>query len=169
MSLRRTTLVILAVAALVAGMFGPASGTPPSGVTAETARGRVVDRPLNAKVKLGEGKKQKLLVTSKGPLEIAVQRVVAKPGATFGWHTHPGLTTVTVASGTLTLYHAENCTHGIDYPAGQSFSNLSREVHLAKNNGSTDLVVFAVYFVPARTPPLELRIDQPSPGANCPS
>jgi len=54
----------------------------------------------------------------------------------------------------------------IDYAAGQSFSNLPSEIHLARNEGSVDLVVYASYFVPAGT--TGLRIDQPSPGAECP-
>jgi hypothetical protein len=82
------------------------------------------------------------------------------PGATFGWPSHPGPTIVTVLSGTLTLYHAEHCTVGIAFGPGTSFSNLPDEIHLAKNEGSTDLVVYASCFVPVRTPPVLLRIDQ---------
>lgn len=168
MALRRTTFIVIGVAALVAGIFGIAGGTPSGGVTVtEIARGPFVDRPLDANLNFDPG--TKLKINSKGDLEQAVQRVVATPGATFGWHTHPGLTMVTIKSGTLTLYHAEDCTNGTDYGAGTSFSNLSSEVHLARNNGATDLVVFAVYLVPARTPALPLRTDQPLPGASCPS
>lgn len=83
-------------------------------------------------------------------------------------HSHPGPTIVTVLSGTLTLYHAADCTEGIDYTAGQSFSNLPPEIHLARNEGAGRLVIFASYFVPVTTPPVVLRIDQPSPGAECP-
>lgn len=167
MSSRRRGLVIIAVAALVAGIFGSAVGTPSSGVTAETARGPLVDRPLDVNLRFAPD--TKLKINTKGDLEVAVQRIVATPGATFGWHNHPGLTTVTIASGTLTLYHAEHCTNGTDYTAGESFSNLPEEVHLARNNGTTDLVLFAWYLLPAETPPLVLRTDQPLPGAGCPS
>jgi len=166
MSLRRITPILIGIVALVAGLFGSAAGTPSSGVTAETARGPLVDRELDVNMNFDPA--TKLKISTKGDLEVAVQRVVAAPGASFGWHTHPGLTTVTIASGTLTLYHAEHCTHGIDYSAGQSFSNVSHEVHLAKNNGTTDLVLYAWYLVPAKTPPLALRIDQPLPAAGCP-
>lgn len=167
--LRRTTLVLIVLAGLVATVAGTALGTPPSPVptlSAETARGPLVDRPLDVNMRFDDGSKVKL--DTKGPIEVAVQRIVAKPGATFGWHTHPGPTIVTVLSGTLTLYHAEHCTAGIAYGPGTSFSNLPDEIHLAKNLGSTDLVIYASYFVPVRTPPLALRMDQPSPGAECP-
>ena len=168
--LRRTTLVIVALAALLATVVGTALGTPassptsPPTLTADTARGPLVDRPLDVNMRFDDGSKVKL--DTKGPIEVAVQRIVAQPGATFGWHSHPGPTIVTVRSGALSFYHAEDCTHRIEYTAGQSFTNLPSEIHLARNEGSVDLVVYASYFVPAGT--TGLRIDQPSPGAECP-
>jgi quercetin dioxygenase-like cupin family protein len=164
--LRKTTLVLIALAGLLAGAIGTAIGTPFSPLTVETARGPLVDRPLDVNLQFEDGSRVKL--KTKGPIEVAVQRIVANPGETFGWHTHPGPTIVTVLSGTLTLYHAEDCTEGIDYTAGESFSNLPHEIHLARNEGSVDLVIYASYFVPVTTPPVLLRIDQPSPGAECP-
>lgn len=162
--LRRTTLVLIVLAGLLGVAVGSAFGTGASGVTAETARGPLVDRELNVNMKFDSGSRVRL--DTNGPFEIAVQRIVAVPGATFGWHSHPGPTLVTVFSGTLTLYHAEDCTNGTDYTAGQSFSNLPPEIHLARNEGSVDLVVYASYFVPVGTG--GLRIDQPLPGAECP-
>lgn len=164
--LRRVTLALIVLAALLGVAVGSALGTGASGVTAETARGPLVDRQLRAYMKFDDGSKVRL--STKGSIEVAVQRIVAVPGATFGWHSHPGPTVVTVLSGTLSFYHAEDCTHRINYTAGQSFSNLPSEIHLARNEGTVDLVVYASYFVPARTPALPLRIDQPSPGAGCP-
>jgi quercetin dioxygenase-like cupin family protein len=117
-------------------------------------------------MRFADGSRVKL--QTKGAIEVVVQRIVADPGETFGWHSHPGPTIVTVLCGTLTLYHAEDCTEGIDYTAGQSFSNLPHEIHLARNEGAVPLVIFASYFVPVTTPPVVLRIDQPSPGAECP-
>jgi len=164
--LRRTTLVLIVLAGLLGVAVGSALGTGSSGVSAETARGPLVDRELALNMKFDDGSRVKL--QTKGPIEVAVQRIVAVPGATFGWHSHPGPTLVTVLSGTLTFYHAEDCTHGINYGPGMSFSNLPDEIHLARNEGSVDLVVYASYFVPVTTPPVGLRIDQPSPGAECP-
>ena len=162
--LRRTILAVIVFAVLLAAAVGTTLGTASSGVTAETARGPLVDRPLDVNWHFAAGSKIKL--QSQGPMEQAVQRIVAVPGATFGWHSHPGPTIVTVLSGTLSFYHAEDCTHRINYTAGQSFSNLPDEIHLARNEGSVDLVVYATYYVPVGTGPL--RIDQPSPGADCP-
>jgi quercetin dioxygenase-like cupin family protein len=168
--LRRITLVIVVLAVLLAFAVGTALGTPASmapTLTAETARGPLVDRPLHVNMQF-EDPRSRVKLQTKGPIEVAVQRIVAKPGATFGWHSHPGPTIVTVLSGTLSFYHAEDCTTEIEYTANQSFSNLPDEIHLARNEGSVDLVIYASYFVPLRTPVVGLRIDQPSPGAECP-
>lgn len=165
--LRRTTLVAIVVVGLLVAVVGTALATMSSGVSAETARGPLVDRPLNVNQHFNDPGVWVKLHT-KGPIEVAYQRIVAVPGATFGWHSHPGPTIVTVLSGTLSFYHAEDCTHRINYTAGQSFSNLPDEIHLARNEGSVDLVVYASYYLPLTSPPTPLRMDQPSPGAGCP-
>jgi quercetin dioxygenase-like cupin family protein len=166
---RRTVIVLVGLALVVGSAFvGAALATPSMGVTAETARGELIDRPLNVNMSFDSGGRTRVKLKTKGRIEVAVQRIVAVPGATFGWHSHPGPTIVTVLSGTLSLYHYEDCSHRIDYGPGTSFSNLPWEFHLARNNGADELVVFASYFVPKTTPPVVLRIDRPSPGPGCP-
>jgi len=168
--IRRTMLVaIVGLVALGVGLIGNALATPasiPPLVTAETARGPLVDRPLDVNWKFAPETKVKL--QTQGPIEVAYQRVVVQPGGTLGWHSHPGPTLVTILRGTMSFYHAEDCTMEIEYRAGQSFSNLPDEIHMARNEGTEDLVIFASYFVPVQTPPVALRIDQPSPGPGCP-
>lgn len=167
--LRRTIAVLLITIGSLSVAIGIAMGTGASGVTAETARGPLVDRALDVSMEFENGPKAEIELKTKGNMEVAVQRIVAQPNGTFGWHSHPGPTIVTVLSGTLTLYLANDCTEGTDYPAGTSFSNLPHEIHLARNESdSQPLVVFASYYVPVRTPPVALRIDQPSPGPECP-
>jgi quercetin dioxygenase-like cupin family protein len=166
--IRRTMLVaIVGLVALGVGLIGNALATPaslPPTVTAETARGPLVDRPLDVNWHFGPEKKVKL--QTQGAVEIAAQRVVVQPGGTLGWHSHPGPTLVTIFSGTMSFYHAEHCTERIEYTAGESFSNLPDEIHMARNEGSVALVLYASYFVPAGAP--LIRIDQPSPGPVCP-
>jgi quercetin dioxygenase-like cupin family protein len=161
--LKRTALVFIVLAGLLAVAVGTTLGTGASGVSAETARGPLVDRPLEANMKFADGSRIRL--DSKGPIEVVTQRIVAIPGATFGWHSHSGPTVVTIFSGTMSFYHAEHCTAEINYGPGTSFSNLPSEIHLARNEGTVDLVVFATYYQPVGAP---IRIDQPSPGAECP-
>jgi quercetin dioxygenase-like cupin family protein len=143
-----------------------AVATPPGNFSAETARGPLVDRPLDINWKFAPGTRIK--VQTKGAIEIADQRIAIAPGGTLGWHSHPGPTVVTVLRGTLSFYHAENCTQEIEYRPGTSFSNMPDEIHLARNEGTEEVVLYAFYFVPLRTPPVGLRIDQPSPGPGCP-
>jgi quercetin dioxygenase-like cupin family protein len=165
--IRRT--VILAIVGLVAlgvALIGSALATPVISATAETARGPLVDRPLDVNWHFGPGNKVKL--QTQGAIEIAAQRIVIAPGGTLGWHSHPGPTVVTILRGTMSFYHAEHCTMEIEYGPGTSFSNMPDEIHMARNEGSVELVVYASYFVPAQTPPVALRIDQPSPGTGCP-
>lgn len=164
--LRKVLFVTVGLVTIGSLLYGGALATPSIGVTAETARGPLVDRSLAVNWKFGP--RNRVMLRTQGPIEIANQRIVAEPGATFGWHSHPGPTVVTVLRGTLSLYHAEHCTDGIRYGPGTSFSNLPDEVHLARNEGTEELVIYAFYFVPATTPPVALRIDQPSPGPGCP-
>jgi quercetin dioxygenase-like cupin family protein len=147
-------------------LVGSSLASPIQNATAETARGPLVDRPLAVNWKFAPGTGIKL--ETKGPIEIADQRIVIAPGGTLGWHSHPGPTVVTILRGTMSFYHAEDCTQEIEYGPGKSFSNLPSEIHLARNEGTEELVVYAFYFVPAQTPPVALRIDKPSPGPGCP-
>lgn len=164
--MRRRMLIFIGVAAALGLIAGAALATPVMNATAETARGPLVDRPLAVNWKFEPGNRVKL--QTRGDVEVAFQRIVIAPGGTLGWHSHPGPTVVTVRAGTLSFYHAEDCTAEIEYATGQSFSNLPDEIHLARNEGTTEVVLFAVYFVPQSSPPVALRIDQPSPGAGCP-
>ncbi len=54
------------------------------------------------------------------------------------------------------------------YGVGDSFATHPKDVHLARNEGTGDVVFFATYFAPKTTPALPVRIDQPSPGPGCP-
>jgi hypothetical protein len=176
--MRKRMMMVIGVSAAVAligGLIaGSALATPVINATAETARGPLADRPLDVNMEFENGTKAEVELQTKGPMEIAFQRIVLQPATpgqpvpTLGWHSHPGPTVVTVRAGTLSFYHDEACTEEIEYATGTSFSNLPDEIHLARNEGAAEVVLFAVYFVPVRTPPLALRIDQPSPGAGCP-
>lgn len=157
---------VLGLALLTAVIVvGVAIATPSSGVTAETYRGNV-DGELKLFTKFSPGVSAR--IKTKGAFEIVTQKIVAAPGSTFGWHYHPGENVNVVAQGTLSLYHAKKCTAEITYAAGSGFSTSPDEVHLARNEGTETLVIYATYLVPKATPALPLRIDQPSPGPNCP-
>jgi quercetin dioxygenase-like cupin family protein len=152
-SIMRLIVICAAAALLVAA--GVASATPGSGVTA----------PVLARGLLGE--QLKLKIKKKDRSDVVVQQLTIAPGGHTGWHTHPGVVVVVVKAGTLTFYSADDptCT-GIDYDAGEAFVDEGHgHVHIARNEGATNLELYATYF---EVPPGGLfRLDVPAPG-NCP-
>ncbi|MGH3051644.1 MAG: cupin domain-containing protein [Gaiellaceae bacterium] len=158
-------IVTVAAAAVVTAIALATPASPPPVLVAETARGTFDVLP-KFNTKFDNGGRVKLKV--KGSVELISQKITAQPGATFGWHNHPGENFNVIWQGTLTLYHDEACTTGIDYGPGSAFSTHPQNIHLAKNNGTVDLVLFATYLAPKTTPPTPVRVDQPLPAAGCP-
>jgi mannose-6-phosphate isomerase-like protein (cupin superfamily) len=105
------------------------------------------------------------------PCDTATQQVTIAPGGYTGWHTHPGVTFVSVTEGEATLYHAgaagTPCT-GHKYAVGSGFFQSFKDVHTLQNEGSVPLVVHALYVLPPGTPNTAIRTDQPQP-PNCPN
>jgi quercetin dioxygenase-like cupin family protein len=103
----------------------------------------------------------------KGDSDLYVTQHTFPIGAYTGWHTHPGPSLITVISGELTVYEADNptCTPTV-YHAGESFTDIGcGDVHLVRNDGTVCAVDVAVQIVPHGQP---RRIDADQP-ANCPA
>jgi quercetin dioxygenase-like cupin family protein len=100
----------------------------------------------------------------KGPSDFITQTVAFAPGGTSGWHSHSGPAFVSVKSGTATFYEADDpsCSPVV-VPAGTVFIEQGEDVHIARNEGTTDLVLNVLYITPVGAPQ---RVDQPAPG-NC--
>ena len=68
------------------------------------------------------------------------------PGGNFGWHTHGAPVAVVVTQGTLTVFDP---TVGACAPfkvsKGQSFVEPANHVHLARNDGTTPVKLYALY------------------------
>ncbi len=161
--------VIVCVAILVAGVSVTAAlATPALGTLSSIlfARGTLVE-PVFA---FSDG----VALTADETTDHAVQTITFAPGASSGWHTHPGVVLVTVESGTLTHYNADCSSETIS--AKQTFYE-TRGIHgtsfggvssggggtIVRNEGTVPVVVYVTYIVPAGEP---LRIDMPNPG--CP-
>ena len=157
----RITLALLVVIASVAAYGGTVLATPASGVTST----------LFAVGQFGEIKAKTLSsswqvrIDTKGESDLHVLENRIAPGGTFGWHSHPGPSLVIVKTGALTLYRGDdpNCT-GQVVLAGSGFVDEGGDVHLVRNEGTIETVVYVTSFVPRGAP---RRIDQPRPG-NCP-
>ena len=104
------------------------------------------------------------IMNVKGSGEAIVQNVTIEPGAATGWHSHHGPVIVVVASGTMTLYQADDPTcAGETYSAGDVFVDPGQgNVHNARNEGTVGVSLYATYFdVPVGAGP---ALPHPNPG-----
>lgn len=107
-----------------------------------------------------------LKLSTRDDIQVVTQTITIGPGGHTGWHSHPGPVFVTIAAGTMTFYDADDpsCSPGT-YPTGASFIDRgSGHVHIARNEGSVDMVLYATYLVPVGA---AIRTDISNPGT-CP-
>ena len=103
-------------------------------------------------------------IDTKGATDVYVVENKIAPGGTFGWHSHPGPSIVVVKTGELTLYAGDDPTCApTRVPAGAGFVDDGGDVHLVRNEGAVETVVYVTSLVPSGSP---RRIDAASPG-NC--
>ena len=144
-------------------------GTPRTTTVTRRVKVRVGGKTVTRRVSVRVPTVQRLMSCGGGgACDIAFQQLTFSPGAHTGWHTHPGPTFVAVAQGEGTLYHGINGCPAHKYAAGTGFFQPSSEVHTFRNEGSTTLVVYAFYALPAGTANTAIRTDQPQP-ASCPN
>jgi quercetin dioxygenase-like cupin family protein len=93
--------------------------------------------------------------------EVVTQQTTFAPGASSGWHEHPGYLTATVISGQVVRY-ATDCSSQT-YAAGQTFYETSAQPFTVKNPGSVNAVVLVTFVVPGGTPKTGLRLDVAQP------
>ena len=151
---RRAVRSPLLAIALVAAFAGTAVATGATGFSATPlARGTL---STNVHFNTGEVKLQ-----TKGDVDVVHSMVTIQPNGSSGWHTHPGIVLVTVASGSLTFYD-DQC-QATEHPAGSSFVESGDDAGLVRNlSSSVTATVYATYLVPVGT--TVLRIDKPNPG-----
>src|SRR5215211_7223999 len=158
--MKRTALLMaVGVSVLLALVVGAALATPPKDATVT---------PLT-RATLGnfEAKSDGIEVESEQrSADIAIAKVVLKPGGSTGWHSHPGVTLVSVASGTVAGY--DNKCEKTVYKAGEGFVDLASNGagHVVRNKGNEKAVLYATFLVPTNTTDEGLRIDEPKP-KNC--
>jgi Cupin domain len=164
MSKARLAKGVLAGAALVATIsVGRAWGTPSSGSQSTLLSRATFDDPINVH-RVGEDH-WKVSVKAKPALDVAVQTIVFQPGGQSGWHSHPGPVFISVVSGTMTFYEADDpdCEPIVRH-AGEGYLDTGEHAHIARNETAAPATNVVVYFAP---PGAALRIDQPDPG-HCP-
>jgi hypothetical protein len=99
-------------------------------------------------------------------LSVAVQTIDFAPHGTSGWHAHPGPVFITVVSGTMTFYRADDptCTPMVKHAGETLLDGTDSGSHIARNETDQPATNVVVYLAPKGQP---LRIDRPAPG-NCP-
>jgi quercetin dioxygenase-like cupin family protein len=149
------------LAALAAIPFvATALATPGSGVTSTTFAVGTFDN-LEAKTL---SSKWQARISTKGVTDVHILENRIIPGGTFGWHSHPGPSIVVVKSGALTLYRGDDptCSPRV-VPAGSGFVDDGGDVHVVRNEGLVDAVVYVTSLIPKGA---TRRIDEPQP-AGC--
>jgi hypothetical protein len=171
------TTYFAAFAALAFDPVGPARATPASGFTGTTlVKGTFA--PFQVINHLSRDELQQLVPgfpgdtwfslekTDGGPSDLYVQTNAWQPGATTGWHRHPGHSLIVITSGQVTEYHAD-CTAHVYGPGtanGPTLVDTGDDAHLIRNEGVTAATGFAVQIVASGAP---RRIDESAPNA-CP-
>lgn len=153
---------------LIAGMAGLAVLTIAATALATAGKG-VTSTPLAqgalepVDVELQNGH-WKLRLKTRGHSDVSTTEIKVAPGGDFGWHSHPGPSLVIVKSGTSTFYRGDDPHCAPErHPAGTAYVDPGGLVHIARNEGTEELVLLVTRLVPSGAAP---RIDEPDPG-NC--
>lgn len=115
---------------------------------------------------LARGGAAPILLDAAQGKDVVTQEVTIQPGASSGWHVHPGWELVTVKSGVLTVY-AEDHPGCAPLSLGPGMTATANgRPHLARNDGSTPVDLIVWYFdVPMGTGAAASEVARPS---NCP-
>ncbi len=142
----RSRLAKVAFAAgvvFVGGGLGAALATPPSGTASRTeiAKARVTD-PIS--------------IQTHAPVDFHIQQLTLDPGATSGWHAHPGAEYSIVKTGSVTLIKSPSCAPRT-VNAGEGFFIPGGTNHFARNDSGAPVELWVTYTLAADAP---VRIDQ---------
>jgi hypothetical protein len=159
-SRKKLGAAIVGVAAV--GIFAAvAFASPPFNFTPETP---LVTANFDNKV---EQNSDRVKFQTKGQTDVRVQKVVIGAGGYSGWHHHPGIVIVAVASGAVTFSHSDcsSTTYGPGQPAGAVFVEGGDDpVQASSATGATSYVT---YVAPDANPPV-FRIEDDPPACATP-
>jgi hypothetical protein len=164
MKARYRMLLFLGLATVVSSVAFVAvtSASPPSGVTGTLlARGTYPQYDLKTDPQSPIDFKAK----TKQPTDVVVQRHDYLPGATTGWHQHPGPVFITVTQGTLTFYERDDptCTPHV-VSAGQGYVDTGMG-HIGFNETNTTASDVTVAIAPVGAA-FRTELDAPGPYCN---
>jgi len=140
--------LVIAAVSVTTALATPALG----GFVSELLARGTLTTPVNANA---DGVK----LRTYGHIDHAVSKITLPPGASSGWHRHPGVVLVTVQSGTLTRYSSD-CSRDT-FTAGQSFWEAGLQPLVVRNETNHDVINYVTFIAPTGA---ALRIDSPNPG-----
>jgi len=160
--MKRLTMLGVLLAISLAAFVAVTKASPPSGVTATVlSRGtfpsfNVRSDPL--------GPIADFRAHSTAPIDIVVRRHDYAPGASTGWHQHPGPIFITVTQGQLTYYEYDDptCTPHV-ITAGQGFVDTG-DGHIVRNETGQPAEDISVITAPVGA---AFRTELPAPNPNC--
>lgn len=156
-ALAATVLALVALSAFVA----ITRANPATGVTATLlARGTYPAYDLNTDPHSAVDFKAK----TKDPTDVVVQQHDFAPGASTGWHQHPGPIYITVTRGTITFYERDDPTcspHVVT--AGHGYVDTGMG-HIGRNETTESAQDVAVAIAPVGAP---FRTELTAPGPYC--
>jgi quercetin dioxygenase-like cupin family protein len=103
-----------------------------------------------------------VILHMKGATDVLQTDLIFQPGATTGWHIHPGPVVVVIKTGALTEIQSNGCV--IVHNAPSAFFENPDEVHNVVNQTGVVTEVLATFLSPVGTQPL---IPVPDPGNVC--
>ena len=156
--MRRAILLVAVGVTVLALVVGVALATPPNKGATTTLLTRATLGKFEAP---NDGIK---VESERHSADIAIAKVVLEPGGSTGWHHHPGVTLVSIASGTVAEYD-KKCEKSV-HKAGEGFVESNDAVHVVRNKGNVKAVLYATFLVPTSTTDEGLRVDEPKP-RNC--
>ena len=156
------TLALIGAGAFVSNVLA----TPPSGLT-QTVKGPYSFAPFDVRVQ-AMPPSWRVHLRTQGQSDVYYVDNVFAPGASTGWHSHPGPSFILVVSGTVTNYEGGGGQCSItQYSAGSGFMDEGgngNDIHMVKNNTPEPAETIALQVLPQGA---TRRIDEPDPGT-CP-
>lgn len=156
----RTLAATVATLALLTFAVTVTFASPPSGVTPTLlARGSYDSFKVMAHPDAGLFKAE-----AKQPIDVVVRRHDYTPGGSTGWHAHPYPVFITVISGQVTFYEADDPTcspHVVS--AGQGYVDSGRG-HIGRNETDQPAVDISVIMAPVAA---AFRQELTAPGPFC--
>ncbi len=144
------------VVAVIGTLAAVALGQPGTGFVGQTP---LVTAKFNHEVHLNS---DRVKFQTKDPTDVRVQQFVIAPGGFSGWHHHPGIVIVSVASGSVTVWNSDcsSETYGPGLPNGAVFAEGGDDPGQVTNASATvGATVYATFIAPRVDPNPVFRIE----------